>query len=190
MKYLNTNGYLTGQLLVAMPQIPDNRFNRSVVYMCVHNDQGAMGLIINRLVGSISFREILQQLGIKDEGSRDTPIYFGGPVETSRGFVLHSLDYQETGTILVNKHFGLTASLDLLKLIATNQGPKNYLLALGYTGWGAHQLEKELQENSWLATPGDEGIIFSPINLDEKWALSLGKLGISVSQLSSDYGHA
>lgn len=190
MQYLNTNGYLTGQLLVAMPLMQDNRFNRSVVYMCVHNEQGAMGLIVNRLVGSISFHEVLQQLGIQDEVSSNTPIYFGGPIETSRGFVLHSLDYQETGTILINERFGLTASLDLLKLIATNQGPKNYLLALGYTGWGANQLEKEIQENSWLTTPGDESIIFNPVNLDEKWALSVGKIGISVSQLSSDYGHA
>ncbi len=190
MKYLNNTGYLNGQLLIAMPQMQDGRFNKAVVYICVHNDQGAMGLIINRHIKTITFHDILDQLKIAKDQPVKRPIHFGGPVEANRGFVLHTLDYQETGTIRVNNQLGLTASLEILKLIADDKWPKKSLLALGYTGWGAHQLEKELQENAWLAAQADDSLVFNTLNVDEKWSSAVERIGISVSKLAPDFGHA
>jgi putative transcriptional regulator len=183
-------GYLTGQLLVAMPQMRDPRFARSVIYMCAHNADGAMGLVVNRRVGSITFDDLLQQLGIgPNRRNDDIRIHFGGPVEQGRGFVLHSSDYQQSGTMRVDDSVALTATLDILKEMAAGGGPRRSLLALGYAGWGPGQLDAEIQANGWLQVPADEALVFDD-NIDNKWERAIGKIGVDFSMLSGDAGHA
>ncbi len=183
-------GYLTGQLLIAMPQMQDTRFERSVIYLCVHNADGAMGLVINQLADELSFPDLLEQLGI-DSGDGDVgmPIHVGGPVESGRGFVLHTSDYAQGSTIQVNETVSLTATVDILKDIAEGRGPRRALLALGYAGWGAGQLDGEIQQNSWLNVNADESLLFGD-QPDTKWEQSLAKLGIDLSLLSGEAGHA
>jgi putative transcriptional regulator len=184
------NGYLTGSLLVAMPQMRDPRFTRTVIYMCAHTPDGAMGLVVNRLVGSITFPDLLAQLGIDNEGrGEEIRVHFGGPVESGRGFVLHSADYHENGTLVVAENVALTASIDILKDIARGGGPRRSLLALGYAGWGPGQLDSEIQANGWLSVPADEQLIFDA-NLDEKWERAIRKIGVDFNKLSSEIGHA
>ena len=187
---LTHQGFMTGQLLVAMPQMRDARFTRTVIYMCAHTSDGAMGLVINRLVGSLTFPDLLEQLGIdgpvKGEHIR---IRSGGPVETGRGFVLHSADYQEDATLRVGTEIGLTATLDILRDIAGGGGPKRSLLALGYAGWGPGQLDSEIQANAWLCVPADEELIFDD-RLTDKWERCISKLGVDFTLLSGDAGHA
>ena len=181
---------LAGQLLVAMPQMQDHRFQRSVVYLCAHNDEGAMGLVINKLIGSLTLPELLQQLNIPGEGLQGAPrVHFGGPVESGRGFVLHSADYVEEGSMVVGNEMALTATLDILRAIGRGEGPRQSLLALGYAGWGPGQLDGELQQNGWLHVPADEEIVFGR-DLEKKWQKALGKLGVDLSMLSADAGHA
>lgn len=183
-------GYLTGQLLVAMPQMRDPRFARSVIYMCAHNADGAMGLVVNRRVGSITFDDLLQQLGLgPNRRNDDIRIHFGGPVEQGRGFVLHSADYQQSGTMRVDDGVALTATLDILKEMAAGGGPRRTLLALGYAGWGPGQLDAEIQANGWLQVPADEGLVFDE-DVDNKWERAIGKIGVDFSMLSGDAGHA
>jgi putative transcriptional regulator len=183
-------GYLTGQLLVAMPQMRDPRFARSVIYMCAHNAEGAMGLVVNRRVGSITFDDLLQQLGIGPNKRNDEiRIHFGGPVEQGRGFVLHSADYQQSGTMRVDDGVALTATLDILKEMAAGGGPRRSLLALGYAGWGPGQLDAEIQANGWLQVPADEALVFDE-HIDNKWERAIGKIGVDFSMLSGDAGHA
>jgi putative transcriptional regulator len=185
-----TEGYLTGQLLVAMPTMRDPRFTRTVIFMCAHNADGAMGLVLNRLVGSITFPDLLAQLGIpRNPTGRDIRVHFGGPVDTSRGFVLHSPDYSDDGTMMIGDKFGLTASLDILRDIAGGGGPRQSLLALGYAGWGPGQLDTEIQANGWLSAPADEALLFDD-HLDDKWERAIGKIGVHVERLSGDAGHA
>lgn len=184
------SGYLTGQLLIAMPNMRDPRFEKSVIYMCVHNAEGAVGLVVNRQIDSITFPDLLKQLNIEPSDSApNLPIHFGGPVETGRGFVLHSAEYGQTGTIMVGDRVGLTATVDILKDMAARRGPKNSLLALGYAGWGPGQLDGEIQQNAWLNVPADEGLIFDSA-IDTKWARAIAKIGIDPSLLSGDAGHA
>jgi putative transcriptional regulator len=183
-------GFMTGQLLVAMPQMRDARFSRTVIYVCAHTSDGAMGLIINRLVGSLTFPDLLEQLGIDGiVDSEHIRIRSGGPVETGRGFVLHSADYQEDATLQVGEHVGLTATIDILRDIAAGSGPKRSLLALGYAGWGPGQLDAEIQANAWLCVPADDDLIFDD-QLTDKWERSIGKLGVDYKLLSSDAGRA
>jgi putative transcriptional regulator len=183
-------GYLTGQLLVAMPQMRDPRFARSVIYMCAHNADGAMGLVVNRRVGSITFDDLLQQLGLgPNRRNDDIRIHFGGPVEQGRGFVLHSSDYQQSGTLRVDDGVALTATLDILKEMAAGGGPRRSLLALGYAGWGPGQLDAEIQANGWLQVPADEALVFDE-DVDNKWERAIGKIGVDFSMLSGDAGHA
>ena len=182
--------YLTGQLLVAMPAMGDSRFSRSVIYMCVHNEEGAMGLIINKLTDALSFTELLTQLDIKTlGGAPKSPIHFGGPVETGRGFVLHSSEYNRDGTIDVADGMALTATIDILKDIAEKCGPEKFLLALGYAGWGAGQLDGEIQQNAWLHVPADPELTFDQDN-EEKWENAIAKIGVNPSLLSGEVGHA
>src|SRR5215470_7690250 len=186
----NANPYLTGQLLVAMPQMRDPRFARSVIYICAHNADGAMGLVVNRRVGSITFDDLLKQLNIGPNKRHDEiRIHFGGPVEQGRGFVLHSSDYMQSGTLRVDDQVALTATLDILKEMAAGGGPRRSLLALGYAGWGPGQLDAEIQANGWLSVAADEDLVFDA-DLDHKWERAIGKIGIDFSQLSSDAGHA
>lgn len=184
------NGYLTGQLLVAMPSMRDSRFTRTVIYMCAHTSEGAMGLVLNRLVGSLTFPDLLAQLGIDHSGKgEEIRVHFGGPVETGRGFVLHSSDYVDTGTLVVSNNIALTASLDILRDIARGAGPRRSLLALGYAQWYAGQLDAEMQANAWLSVAPDDEIVFDG-DLDHKWERAFAKLGGAVHHFSTEVGHA
>jgi putative transcriptional regulator len=181
---------LAGHLLVAMPQMQDQRFERSVIYMCMHNEGGAMGLVVNKLIDSLTFPTLLDQLGIEASAvAGRTPVYFGGPVEAHHGFVLHSADYIEDCTLVVQGGMALTASLDILRAIAKGNGPRHSLLALGYAGWRPGQLDSELQANGWLHVAADESIVFGD-NLQDKWLRALSKLGVSPGALSGEAGHA
>ncbi len=183
-------GYLEGQMLIAMPTIGDPRFERSVIYMCAHSPAGAMGLVVNRALDTITFTDLLSQLGIEPtDPAQNITVHFGGPVESGRGFVLHSTDYVQESTLVVGDDVGLTATLDVLRSIATGQGPRRSLLALGYAGWAPGQLDAEIQANGWLHIPADEELIFGS-NLAEKWPAAVAKLGIDITLLSSEAGHA
>ncbi len=185
-----TTGYLTGQLLVAMPQRQDPRFMRTVIYMCAHSTDGAMGLVVNKLVDNVSFRDLLEQLNIQTGPVEDDIfVHFGGPVETGRGFVLHSSDYMQDATLVIDEQIGLTASVDILKSIAEGGGPDRSLLALGYAGWGAGQLDEEIQANGWLTVAPDVPLVFDD-DLDGKWERAMNKMGVDFSKLSGDAGHA
>ena len=182
--------YLTGHLLIAMPGMADPRFQRSVVYMCAHNAEGAMGLVVNRLFGSINFRDLLSQLDIKaSQDVADIRVHYGGPVESGRGFVLHSTDFMREGSMQVDDEIALTATVDILRAIAEGRGPRHSILALGYAGWGPGQLDSEMQANGWLHAPSDEGLVFDH-DLDTKWERSIGKLGVNLTMLSGEAGHA
>jgi putative transcriptional regulator len=185
-----TPHYLTGQLLIAMPSMPDPRFQRAVVYVCLHNAEGAMGLVINRLFGSISFNDLLEQLDIQPSHlASDMRVHYGGPVESGRGLVLHSSDFMREGSMMVDDEVALTATIDILRAIAEGRGPRHALLALGYAGWGPGQLDAELQANGWLTADSDESLMFDR-DLDTKWERAIAKLGVSVSMLSGEAGHA
>ena len=184
------SGYLTGQLLIAMPQMNDPRFARTVIYICAHTADGAMGLVINREIEALTFPDLLKQLSIDAEVVDDKiQVLFGGPVETGRGFVLHSSDYVQNTTMLVDKRVGLTATMEVLKDIASGNGPKLNILALGYAGWGPGQLDAEIHANGWLSVPADDGLLFDQ-DLDNKWERALAKIGVDFSMLSGEAGHA
>ena len=187
---MSDDGYLDGQLIVAMPGMGDPRFEHTVIYMCAHSDEGAMGLMVNKLVDHISFPDLMEQLNI-DAGSIDNPIevHFGGPVEESRGFVLHSVDYQQEGTMPIDDSMALTASVDVLKAIAESKGPERCLLALGYAGWSPGQLDNEIQANGWLHVHSDDDLVFGR-ELETKWSRAVAKIGIDLALLSSSPGHA
>jgi putative transcriptional regulator len=190
-------GYLDGQLLLAMPAMTDKRFARSVVYMCSHSKDGAMGLIINQRATHIDFPSLLDRLGIPaDAHGADVhkltsrAVHVGGPVESGRGFVLHSSDYVATqATLQITSGVALTATIDVLKAIAMGEGPEQSILALGYASWSAGQLESELVANGWLHCPADPDLVFSS-DLDGKYALAMETLGVSIQHLVSDAGHA
>ena len=181
-----------------MPLMTDRRFARSVIYMCAHSDDGAMGLIINHRADHISFPDLLERLGIipheSEEGISndifDRQVHVGGPVETGRGFVLHSSDYHASdSTLPIDREVSLTASVEILKAIASGEGPAHAMLALGYAGWSAGQLENEIQANGWLHCPPDLDLLFDP-DLEGKYARALAKIGVDPSHLVSDAGHA
>ena len=185
-----SEAYLSGQFLIAMPTMRDPRFSRTVIYMCAHNADGAMGLVVNRLIGSLSYGELLKQLGFEGTGSQDNrKVHFGGPVETSRGFVLHSADKLEEGSLLVDDGVALTSTTDILRSIVLGEGPQRSILALGYAGWGPGQLDSELQANSWLSVSGDPELLFDP-DLESKWTRAMAKIGVDLGMLSGEAGHA
>ncbi|HIJ64047.1 MAG TPA: YqgE/AlgH family protein [Rhodospirillaceae bacterium] len=187
---LKSIGYLAGQMLIAMPQMQDARFTRSVVYLCAHTAEGAMGLVVNRLFNALSFPDLLEQLNIEPTPLCDPiRIHFGGPVEAGRGFVLHSTDYVQDTTLLVDDQVALTATVDVLKAIAEGRGPRQCLLALGYAGWGAGQLDSEIRENAWLNAPADDDLLYGP-EIEHKWERAIAKIGVDFSMLSGDAGHA
>lgn len=185
------SGYLDRQLLIAMPAMGDPRFARTVIYMCSHNAEGAMGLVINKPYPGLTFPNLLTQLGIEPTIDNDIVVRLGGPVETGRGFVLHSTDYMRQGSVKLDETMGigLTATLDVLRAIATGTGPERSLFALGYAGWGPGQLDAEIQENAWLAAPADADLVFNA-ELDALWDRAVKKIGIDVSKLASAAGHA
>ncbi len=192
------DGYLDGQLLVAMPSMGDPRFSRSVIYLCAHSSEGAMGIIINQRAPNISFTELLEQLNIVPTEDRISvpsglsamAVHLGGPVETGRGFVLHSADYfKSESTLPIDESVCLTATIDILRDIAKGSGPNKVLLALGYAGWAPGQLEDEIQSNGWLNCPADPELIFDP-EVDRKYTKALGSIGIDPIRLVNDSGHA
>lgn len=192
------DGYLDGQMLIAMPVMDDPRFERSVIYMCAHSSEGAMGIIVNRPAGSIDFPGLLVQLDIIEksdqiqlpENAEMMKVMKGGPVDTGRGFVLHSSDfYIQDATLNIDDGISLTATVDILKAIAKGAGPKHAILALGYAGWAPGQLENEIQHNGWLHCDADPELIFGT-DVDEKYARALRKIGIEAGMLSNDAGHA
>ena len=190
--------YLDGQFLIAMPSLGDGPFARTIVYVCAHSQDGAMGIMINQPARQITFLDLLVQLNIVPEGAeirlpgpaRDLQVHRGGPVETSRGFVLHSSDYFiENSTLPIDENVSLTATLEILKAIAAGKGPESALLALGYAGWSPGQLDNEILENGWLHCPAIPDLIFDS-DLDTKYTRVLQTMGIDPGRLSSEAGHA
>ncbi len=186
----NTDG-LSGKLLIAMPGMGDPRFDHSVVYLCAHSEDGAMGLIVNKPTPEVRFDDLLAQLDIdRADASRKISVHYGGPVETGRGFVLHSADYDSnSSTLLVDDTIGMTATLDILEDLAAGRGPTKCFLALGYAGWGPGQLESELQRNGWLTCDADTGLVFD-VPATKKWQSALEILGIDPLLLSATGGRA
>ncbi|MFA5122652.1 YqgE/AlgH family protein [Zavarzinia sp.] len=182
---------LEGKLLVAMPSMGDPRFERTVIYLCAHSAEGAMGLVVNKPADHITFPDLLGQLGIETAGTNVERIRVlsGGPVEAGRGFVLHSDDYNQPTTLEVGGHVALTATIDILRAIAAGQGPRRVLFALGYAGWGPGQLDAEIQANGWLHVEADDELLFSP-DLDSKWGRAIAKMGFDVAHLSGAAGRA
>jgi putative transcriptional regulator len=183
--------FLEGKLLIAMPGMPDERFAQTVIYICAHSAKGAMGIVINKPIPGLSFTELMKQLEIETNPSvGQFPILYGGPVETGRGFVLHSGDYEGSdSTLPVSEDISLTATLDILRAIAEGRGPKQSLFALGYAGWAPGQVEHEFQGNGWLHCDADTSIVFGT-EADAKWTTALQRLGIGPSSLVSDTGRA
>jgi putative transcriptional regulator len=189
--------YLDGQLLIAMPGMSDPRFERSVIYMCAHSEQGAMGIIINKTTPMMSFGELLSQLDLAGEDAlsppdelMQMPVLFGGPVEQGRGFVLHTSDYFTADSSLpVAENIALTATVDILRAMAKGEGPQRAVLALGYSGWAPGQLENEIQHNGWLTCQADEDLVFG-VDFDDRYLAALRKLKIDPAMLSSESGHA
>ncbi len=190
--------FLTGMFLVAMPGMMDQRFDRAVIYLCAHSDDGAMGIIINKPAEDIVFPELLQQLEIIPEKpsislpsqAGNMKVLRGGPVETSRGFVLHSVPVEPIeGSVTAGDEIRLSATIDILKAIARGQGPDEAIFALGYAGWASGQLESEIQDNGWMICPLDRKILFDQ-EFDSKYVRALGSLGIDPAMLSPLAGHA
>jgi putative transcriptional regulator len=186
-----TGGGLEGSFLIAMPGIGDARFHRSVIFICAHSNEGAMGLIINQPSDGLKFDDLLGQLDIDPtEGTASNPVIkIGGPVESSRGFVLHSPDYGEDGALEIDGGYRLTGTVDILRDIARGKGPAKHMIALGYTGWAPGQLEQELQQNGWLSCDAEAALIFDTDD-EAKWVQALSKLGISPELLSAGGGSA
>jgi putative transcriptional regulator len=195
---LHREGYLDGQLLIAMPAMGDPRFQRSVIYICAHSGDGAMGIVINQRAPHISFGELLDQLNITARADRiairrpspPMAVHVGGPVEPGRGFVLHTADYfKADSTLPIDEGVCLTATVDILRDIAKGDGPDRALLALGYAGWAPGQLESEIHANGWLHCPADAELLFDP-EVELKYALALHRIGVDAGRLVNDAGHA
>lgn len=182
--------YLSGQLLLSMPGIGDPRFERVVIAMCLHDEDGALGIVTNQLFGTLSVRDLMAQLDV-DPGvtPMDAMVMAGGPVEPTRGFVVHSADYARSSTTAVGDRWGLTSTLDILKDIAAGKGPRRWISALGYTGWAAGQLDGELLRHGWQAAPGDAEILFDT-PAKQRWGAAYDRLGIAVGRLSAEPGRA
>ena len=190
-KTMTAKNSLTGKILMATPMIRDERFDQTLIYIIAHSRHGAMGIICNKVVESLTFPFLLSQLGIQAPNMlKQQPVHFGGPVETRRGFVLHSNDYQnEDATVRIDKNISLTATMEIVKAIATEKGPKDYMLALGYAGWGSGQLENEIGHTAWLEIPAQKELIFSADDKN-KWDQAKQYLGFDISQISSCGGSA
>jgi putative transcriptional regulator len=174
-----------------MPQMQDPRFARSVVYLCAHSEEaGAMGLVINKPLDAVTMDELYTHLKLEPARHNEPrPVHFGGPVEPGRGFVLHSADYREEATLAIADDIAVTATLDILRAIGHGAGPRQSLLALGYAGWAPGQLDAEIQANGWLSVAADTELVFDGA-FDSKWQRALAKLGVDLSMLSTDAGHA
>jgi putative transcriptional regulator len=181
---------LTGQLLIAMPQMEDPRFEHSVVYLFSHSEEeGAMGIIINKTIEGLTEGELFAHLKIEAAAVSMQPVHFGGPVDGELGFVLHSPEYREEGTVGIGDDFALTTSFDVLKAMSKGEGPRRRLLALGYAGWGPGQLDAEIQANGWLVVAADTDLVFADDD-GAKWRRALAKLGVKPEMLSGGAGRA
>lgn len=189
-----TSPYLNGKLLLAMPSMTDQRFTRAVIFVCAHDANGAMGIVINQSMPDVKFPDLLRQIKTAkpleiSKTMSDIPVMQGGPVETARGFLLHDAAYKKPDTIHVDDRFGVTGTVDALKDIAKNEGPQRLVFALGYAGWGAGQLDKELTENAWMSVDADAEIVFTTPPKD-KWDRAFKKLGVDPGMLSGIAGRA
>lgn len=182
--------YLTGRFLIAMPGMQDDRFQQTLIYICAHGPEGAMGLVVNKPLDSISFPDLLEQLDIPiPPVGEGIDVLFGGPVEAGRGFVLHSPDYMHDATMVVDDGIALTATVDVLRAIADGSGPRQRLLALGYAGWDSGQLDDEIKANGWLSVDADPKLLFDT-DISKKWERAMAKIGIDPLMLSDKAGHA
>lgn len=182
--------FLENKLLLAMPTMTDSRFERSVIYICSHDSAGAMGLVINEAIPELSFKSLLEQLNIEtDVKAPEVIVHSGGPVEPGRGFVLHSADFVQDSTLIVSQTMALTATVDILRALARGEGPNQFILALGYAGWGKGQLEHEVTSNAWMIAEPDEEIIFNS-ELEQKWPRAMSMLGVDPAMLSTEAGHS
>lgn len=183
------NNYLNNQFLIAMPALEDDNFSHTVTLLCEHNDRGALGLILNRPT-DLSLRDMLEHIGLGHDGLDGDPIvYWGGPVQPERGFVLHTGPDQWESTLRIGEGLFITTSRDVLTAIGQGRGPNQYFVALGYAGWNAGQLEGEILHNSWLNTAADRQIMFHT-PADQRWQAATRLLGVEVAQLSGQAGHA
>jgi putative transcriptional regulator len=183
--------FLEGKLLIALPGMGDDRFAQTVIYICAHSAKGAMGIVINKPIPGLTFAEVMKQLQIETSSlAAELPILYGGPVETGRGFVLHSGEYEGTdSTLPVSEDISLTATLDIVRAMAEGRGPRHALFALGYAGWAPGQVESEFQSNGWLHCESDPSLVFG-VSPEAKWRTALERLGIGPSGLVSDAGRA
>ncbi len=195
MQDKQNTGFLDGQFLIAMPSMLDPSFARTVIYLCAHTNEGAMGFVLNRQ-RDVSFPEILSHLAIDEQqtgdlplGQHDFPILDGGPVDGGRGFVIHSDDYAGGDTMPLSEDVSLTATQDIIRAIARGKGPRRSAMFLGYSGWRKGQLEDEIAQNAWLTCPADGSLIFDP-DLDGKYERAMGLMGICTQHLSAEAGHA
>lgn len=185
---------LTGKILLAMPGMSDPRFHRAVILMCAHDENGAMGLVINHQLPGIDLTQLLEQLNIHAEGENaaeipDVPVMSGGPIENARGFLLHTNDFHQQGSVPVSSELSVTGTIDALKAVAAGDHPEKMIFVLGYAGWTEGQLDLELQDNVWLVSEADETLIFSTPS-DEKWTSAMKKMGIDPALLSGEAGRA
>lgn len=187
---MHTTASLANQLLIAMPNMRDPNFDHTVTLICQHNDEGALGIVLNRTV-ELTVGDILDQMDISRELflQSDEPVHYGGPVQTERGFILHEDVGSWDSTLEVHDGLGLTTSRDILEAMARNEGPNRSLVALGYAGWGSGQLEQEISDNSWLNGPANPELIFST-PVEQRWAAAAQLLGVDLGLLSSEAGHA
>lgn len=184
---------LKGHLLIAMPRMSDPRFHHAVIFLCVHDDKGAMGMGINQKLMAPDFQALIGQLGIAPDTALpprflNMPIFSGGPVEAARGFLLHSGDFQEKDTIVIDDQFGISGTIDSLRAAIANP-PEKMLFTLGYAGWGAGQLEQELQDNAWMTIPATQRLVFDTAP-EDMWDASFSALGVNPAMLSSVSGNA
>lgn len=190
----SSDHYLTGKLLLAMPNMGDPRFHRAVIFVCAHDEQGAMGLVINHIMPSIEFNDLVKQLKVESDikvnfEALDLEVMYGGPVESARGFLLHSGDFSRDDTMRVDGSYGVTGTVDALKDVASGKGPNDLLFMLGYAGWDAGQLDIEIQESAWLVVDPDQDLIFGS-DPSDKWTRGINKLGIDPAMLSGLSGNA
>jgi putative transcriptional regulator len=190
MKPMTETHYLDNQFIIAMPTLTDNTFSRTAIYLCQHNADGALGIVINRK-SDMKLKEIFMQMDISISSltAADAPVYVGGPIQQERGFVLHTTDKKWAITLPISETMSLTTSRDIIEAIAKGEGPERYFVALGYAGWGKGQLEQEMLSNSWLNTPFGEPILFdTPTDL--RWRMAASQIGIDIQQLTVGAGHA
>lgn len=180
---------LAGKFLVASPSLQESCFARAVIYMCSHNGAGAMGIVVNYPVANVGISDVMEQLNIKNTGQRSLPVHFGGPVESNRGFIIHSDEFIANGTIYRQDGVAVTSNADVLQAIAGGGGPRQGMLALGYAGWSAGQLEAEMESGSWITVSANKRLLFDTDN-GMKWSLAISSLGFDVGHLSAAVGHA